>query len=431
MKVFHILEVQLTQQNMLLTQEYKASWPALAKIVFRFFVLYFGLYILFMFLGSSLFSGLFIWVGESVLRSEGRLEYFPTGSGDTTMAYISLFVQTVLSVIGTILWTFIDRKRTSYNKSFYWFLVFVRVFLIFFLLSYGFAKIYKTQFGNPSLTRLIQPIGNMSPMGLAWTYMGHSEGFNLVVGFFEAFGGLFLIPRRTQTLGALVASGMLFQIFIMNMFFDIPVKIFSFHLLLMTLFIFSTDAKRFVRLFIQNNATKTYDYYNPINDKLYHKIIFWFKVSATLILVFFMGYQGYTRERGSYGDKRTKPPLYGIWEVQTFIKNSDTIPPLATDSTRWRYLIVDWKDRAVIQYMNGKKEFIDFVPDSLRTTAKLKSYKWSHDETFKLQQKDSLLNLKGKIYGTNILIELKAKDLSKFELTNRKFHWVNEYPYNL
>ena len=415
---------------MLLSQEYRENWSTGSKIVFRFFFIYFGLYILFMFLGSSLFAGLFKWVGSIILKSEGRLEYFPTGSGDTTMAYISLLVQTVLSIVGTVLWTVLDRNRTAYNKSFYWFLVFVRIFLIFFLLSYGFAKIYKTQFGDPSLTRLLQPVGNMSPMGLAWTYMGHSEGFNLVVGFFEALGGLLLIPRRTQTLGALIASGVMFQIFLMNMFFDIPVKIFSFHLLLMTLFILSTDSKRFISLFIKNESTEARAYYNPINDTLYRKIIFWFKLSATLILVFFMGYQGYTRERGAYGDKRIKPPLYGIWEVQRFTRNKDTIPPLITDSTRWRYLVVDWKDRALIQYMNGKKEFIDFMPDSLGTTAKIKSYNWSQEETFILEQKDHLLNLKGTIYNEDIHINLRAKDLTEFELTSRNFHWVNEYPYN-
>ncbi len=415
---------------MLLSQEYRENWSTGSKIIFRFFFLYFGLYILFMFLGNSLFAGLFKWVGSAIVKSEGRLEYFPTGSGDTTMAYISLLVQTVLSIVGTVIWSVLDRKRVSYNKSFYWFLVFVRVFLIFFLLSYGFAKMYKTQFSDPSLTRLLQPVGDMSPMGLAWTYMGHSEGFNLVVGFFEALGGLLLIPRRTQTLGALIASGVMFQIFLMNMFFDIPVKIFSFHLLLMTLFILSTDSKRFIRLFIKNKSTEASVYFNPINDELYHKIIFWFKVSATLILIVFMGYQGYTRERGAYGDKRIKPPLYGIWEVQHFSRNKDTIPPVLTDSTRWRYLIVDWKDRAVIQYMNGKKEYIDFKPDSLRTTAKIKSYNWSQEQMFILEKKDSLLQLQGKIYANDIKMKLKEKDLTQFELTNRSFHWVNEYPYN-
>ena len=415
---------------MVLSQEYRENWSTGSKIIFRFFFLYFGLYILFRFLGIALFGDFFIWVGHSILNLKGRLEYFPTGSGDTTLSYVRLFVQTASAIVGTVIWSIIDRKRTSYNKLLYWFLVLVRIFLIFFLLSYGFAKIYKTQFPNPSLNRLLQPVGEMSPMGLAWTYMGHSVGFNLVVGFFEALGGFLLIPRRTQTFGAFVAAGVMFQVVLMNLFFDIPVKIFSFHLFLMAVFIFSTDARRFAHIFIKNKATQVYEFYNPIKDKRYHKIIFWVKLCGILILVGFMSFDGYSRERGTYGDKREKPALYGIWEVEQFVRNQDTIPPLLTDHTRWRYLIVDWKDRAVIQTMNGSKEYIDFVPDSTLTKAKVTSYNWSKEESFTISNQDSMLSLQGKIYNNDISITFKKKKLSQFELLNRGFHWVNEYAHN-
>lgn len=415
---------------MFLTQEYKAQWSVPSKIIFRFVVFYFGFYILFRFLGSSLFGDFFIWVGKNILKSEGRLAYFPTGSGDTTMAYISLFVQTALAVLGTVLWSILDRKQASYNKLFYWFLVLVRIFLIFFLLSYGFSKIFKTQFPEPFLNRLIQPIGEMSPMGLAWTYMGHSEGFNLVVGFFEALGGFLLIPRRTQTLGALVTSGVMFQVFLMNMFFDIPVKIFSFHLLIMALFIFSIDARRFINVFIHNKATRIHEFYNPIKDKLYHKIIFWFKVCATVILVGLMTYQGYERERGPYGDKRETPPFYGIWEVKIFTLNGDTIPPLISKDNRWRYLVIDKKNSAMIKHTNGTPEYLEFKVDSLEQNVTIKSYQWEKEESFSIHKQDSILMLDGSIYDNKIKAQFKAINLSKMELINRGFHWVNEYPYN-
>jgi len=416
---------------MILTQEYRAQWPHLTKIVFRFFALYFGLYILFMFLGSSLFSSFFIWVGKTILQSDGRLEYFPTGSGDTTMGYISLLVQTVLAILGTIIWSILDRKRDSYNKFFYWFLVFLRGFLILFLLSYGFAKIFKTQFPDPSLTRLLQPIGEMSPMGLAWTYMGYSEGFNFVVGFFEALGGFLLIPRRTQTFGAFVAAGVMFQVFLMNMFFDIPVKIFSFHLLIMALFIFTLDARRFVNIFIKNKATEVYEFYNPIKDKLYHKIIFWFKICAVLTLVGFMSYNGYNRERGAYGDKREKPPFYGIWEVDSFTINEEEHPPLLTDTLRWRYLIVDYPDRATVKTMDDNRKFFTFTPDSAQTKITLYQGEWNQEKNnFSVEVDDDNMSLNGLLNSDTLSIELKKKDLSKSALLGRGFHWVNEYPYN-
>jgi 4-amino-4-deoxy-L-arabinose transferase-like glycosyltransferase len=42
------------------------------------------------------------------------------------------------------------------------------------LLGYGFAKVFPLQFAQPSAFRLGQQLGDMSPMGLLWTFMGFS-----------------------------------------------------------------------------------------------------------------------------------------------------------------------------------------------------------------------------------------------------------------
>lgn len=105
------------------------------------------------------------------------------------------------------------------------------------MLAYGFSKVYKTQFPAPNLAQLLEPLGKFSPMALAWTYMGHSEGFNLFTGLIKVLCGLLLIPRRTQTIGSILTMMVMFQIVLLNLFYDIPVKQFSIHLFLMaTLF---------------------------------------------------------------------------------------------------------------------------------------------------------------------------------------------------
>jgi hypothetical protein len=38
--------------------------------------------------------------------------------------------------------------------------------------------------------RLLKPYGESSPMGLLWTFMGYSTGYNLFTGGAEALGGL-------------------------------------------------------------------------------------------------------------------------------------------------------------------------------------------------------------------------------------------------
>ena len=416
---------------MILSRESRDQWSLSSKLIFRFICLYFLSYILFMFLGSNLFESLFAWVGKNIFKSTGRLEYFPTGSGDTTMAYISWFVQGCVTILGLFIWSILDKKRPSYNQLFYWILVLMRIFLIFFMFSYGFIKIFKAQFPGPSLTRLLQPLGEMSPMGLAWTYMGHSEGFNVFTGCMEVLGGLLLIPRKTLTLGGFVTAGVMLQVFMMNLFFDIPVKLFSAHLMIFGMIIFLSDWKRFVQVFVKNKTATAIKEYEVSNDKHYKGIIFWFKIIATLVIGGFMSWQA-NQSMHAYGDKREKPPLHGIWETTTYIQNNDTIPPLLTDKNRWRRLIISYKERASIQAMNDSIMYTSFIVDTTKSKVYINSNQGVDDVlTYQfLDNTQQQLQLEGVHNGDSVKIHLKAKDLSKIRLINRGFHWVNEYPYN-
>ena len=51
------------------------------------------------------------------------------------------------------------------------------------------------------------------------------------------------------TLGALICLADLTQIFMLNMTYDVPVKLFSFHLILMSLLILAPDVKRLANFF--------------------------------------------------------------------------------------------------------------------------------------------------------------------------------------
>jgi hypothetical protein len=61
--------------------------------------------------------------------------------------------------------------------------------------------------------------------------------------------------------------------------------------------------------------------------------------SAGIVLsVWMVGGIFYSEYRGLYEFGRLSPrgPLYGIFEVEEFVKNGAVQPPLLTDSTRWR-----------------------------------------------------------------------------------------------
>jgi len=267
-------------------------------------------------------------------------------------------------------------------------------------------------------------------MGLAWTYMGYSEGFNLFAGFIEVLGGLLLIPRRTQTLGAFIIVGVMTHVAVMNFMFDIPVKLFSVHLILMALVILMTDSKRFIKVFVKNESIEKFSFYHPINEDSYHKFIFWIKTGGLALAIITCIIMGYTIEES--GRERTKPYLYGIWEASTFIKNGDTIPPLITDAKRWRYLIIDKKATSTVKTMDDKKHYFGFVVDS--AVQKIKMY----DNTRKTDAYNfvysypnySNLELNGVLKNDTLKVLFSRKDIDSFLLHSRGFHWINETPLN-
>jgi len=411
---------------MILTQEYDKNWSFGKKAFFKIVISYFALYIALMF-SSNFFETPFKWVGKHILGISYSYNSSGFGSGDHTFAYVTLFINTILTLLISTLWIFLDNKRKSYNKLFYWFMVSIRIFLVVFMFSYGSVKIIQLQFPYPSLTRMMEPLGNFSPMGLAWTYLGYSKGYNLFMGIMEISAGLLLIPRRTSTLGAFIAMGVMMHVAVMNFTYDIPVKLFSTHLFLMALFIFSTDVKRFINVFIKNKSTESYNYYNPINNKTYHKVIFWCK-SILLILIaglFFIQMAG--NDRGK--NYNNKLPLYGVWEVEEYIKEGDTLKPIITDAERWRYLIIEEPHRAIVKTMNESNNPYTFETDTVAKkvmismgVTKPKSYNFHYD----LLNHDMLI-LEGSLYFYNLKIKLKRKELL---LDSREFNWINETPYN-
>lgn len=224
--------------------------------------------------------------------------------------------------------------------------------------------------------------------------------------------------------------GVMTHVAVMNFMFDIPVKIFSVHLALMALFIFSTDIKRFINVFITNKATAAYDYYNPIKDNTYHKTIFWLKLVFTLILSGVFLLQGWGNSRSK--DNIDKPLLYGVWETTHFIKENDTIPPLITDNQRWRYLIIEGKNRATVKMMNDERQNFKFIPDSTTNNVILYGVgEKGEAPNFTYELLDSLtLKLNGELYLYNYEILLKRKKLDDFLLHSRGFNWINERPFN-
>jgi hypothetical protein len=419
-------------------------WSAAQKIALRFFLVFFALYIFFNPNGVIPFADraaeyyiqpfhkLIPWLAAHVLHMTKPITVFTNGSGDTTYDYLILLFSAVVAALVAGIWSVADRKTRNYNKLFYWTCVIIRYYVAITMLTYGFVKVIKLQFPSASPGRLLEPFGNASPMGLAWTYMGYSTGFNYFTGLGEISCGLLLLFRKTTTLGAVLGLVVAGNIMAINYCFDVPVKLLSTMLVMMSLFLLAKDALRLINFFFLNKAA-------PASNIAPHQFkARWKNITLCVIKYVFIVYVlvGYTisnlQAARQYGDKAKKPPFYGIYEVQSFVRNKDTVAPLITDTTRWRRLVVGYPGYAQVKLINDSAKGYSFVPDLnkhiivMYTQADtLNKHHFNYTEA-----KNGDLLLSGKWNKDSLRIMLKKFDMNKFLLLNRGFHWVNEYPLN-
>ena len=419
-------------------------WTPVQKIVFRFIVLFFGLFMFpaplnFLPFVDSLFSwvtnawnALIVFTGKHILHLPKEITVLPNGSGDTTWNYVQIFLIFWIAVLGSIAWSLLDRKRTNYRKLLYWFNVAVRYYLGFCLISYGSVKVFKTQFPAPSLFRLLEPFGQSSPMGLAWTFLGYSNGYNYFMGAAEVIGGLLLFFRRTTTFGSLFCMTVTANIVAINLCFDVPVKIFSSFLLLLSVYLAVLQLNRLVQFFFLHKTV-------TLQTKGIQFTTRWKRVTlgiakAAIILIVLTGFiTDGIKGLKEYGDDAPKPALYGYYNVERFAKRADTLPPLLTDTVRWNKILFREYDRVTVKLMNDTLVSYTYAQDSAKQQFTIKQ---REDTTIKYVFSTSkkagpdILELWTVNRPDTLYLRLRKINISEFPLLKRGFNWVNEYPYN-
>lgn len=413
-----------------------ANWTTAQKVAFRFFMIFFTLYIILEPNGvlpfSDVLSGIYMapfahlmpWIGKNILHLAQPVVVEQTGSGDTMYDYLLMLFMVVTSVAGMLVWTAIDRKTKNYNKLYYWLCVIVRYYVAITMVVYGGIKVVKLQFPAPSLGRMMEPLGQMSPMGLAWTYMGYSKAFNYITGCAELSVGLLLFFRRTTTLGAMVGVFVIGNVMAVNYCFDVPVKLLSTILVLMCVFLLFRDYNRLMNFFFKNREAAPSNL-SPHRFKAKWKNIILLVFKCLLIAyvlyndVFMAFYYGSP-------DDGKKPPFYGVYKVETFISGKDTLPPLTTDTTRWNILAID--NNANVKLCSDSTTGYLLNVDTVHKHFVISRHKYILRYT--VLKSDTLL-LQGTWKKDSVQIKLVKQPMgSSFPLMSRGFHWVTQQAYN-
>jgi uncharacterized membrane protein YphA (DoxX/SURF4 family) len=359
------------------------------------------------------------------------LVYTGSGSGDKTFDWVLAFCVLVVAVLATAVWSVLDRKRESYAAMYKWFRLFLRFALASEMILYGMVKAFPLQMPFPFFAQLIEPFGNFSPMGLLWSSIGASPSYETCVGCAELLGGILLLTPRTTMLGALICLTDMTQVFIINMTYDIPVKLFAFHLILMALFLLAPELRRLLSFFVLNRTAEPSRQPQLFRTSRANRIALAVQMLFGIYLLGMNAYGGWTAWN-TYGGGRHKPQLYGIWNVDQVFVNGQIQAPVRADSESWRRAIFDFPDSMEVQHPDDSITYygaaINAGAKSLILT-KRNDKKWKAAFAFQRTSANQL-TLDGAMDGRRVSIQLSLVDPKKFQLIGRGFHWIQEYPYN-
>lgn len=420
-------------------------WPLWRKIIFRFLFIYFALtmtpwawFNIVAFL-TKYYSRVWDWavnLGNNRIFHVSKVLVYPNGSGDTSYNWAELSLTLSLALIGCIIWSAVDWKRKSYVQLNYWLCLFARYFLIIQAMTYGIGKLFLLQMSFPNLHQLATPIGDYLPMRLSWQFIGYSATYQIFSGIMEIIAGLLLLYRRTTTLGILVATGVFINVMMLNLCYDIPVKIFSTQLVFICLFLLANESRRLLLFFILNKPVAPSHTYQFNFGKIYLRIG---KVVFKLIFIIFgvimVFYNYYSMYKDAQQPVAQLPIKNGEYDVSRFELNNKPPMSFTADSLAWQNVILEngvgsIKTGDSLFKFKYNRGYFDYNIDTLNHQMDFKrEFKGTVYTVLSMHYElpdSNTIRLSGKRGVDSLKVELK-RSKHHFQLAERQFHWLSEH----
>jgi hypothetical protein len=429
-----------------------SQWTGWEKLLFRFFFIYFLLFIDPIGMVPSLPVWKFVQRGYeafiNVLADLADRQLFHIhppgaplpvndGAGDTSHFWAKLWLYVLLAVVGCLVWSILDRRRKNYAWLGYWLRTAIRYYIALECFQYGIIKLFCLQMPAPSLSQLATPLGDFGAMRLCWMYMGYSNPYQVFSGTMEIVAGLLLLYRRTVTLGLLAGLGVFINVMTMNLSYDIPVKGYSMELTLSCLFLLFWDRQRLFSFLALNMSAGGTRLYEPVDRgrgiriaRIVLKVCFIYVAIGETI------YADGDRYLALHKAGVAGPIRQGVYAVSVFAVNRDTIPPSFADSIQWKDVIFDSRGRGSVncpdtifarKYGYGRGLFhyeMDTVAHLLTMTRSTTDHSLVMRCHYELPDNNRVI-LRGRLRQDSIYIVLQ-QTRHQFQLSNWQFHWVSE-----
>jgi uncharacterized membrane protein YphA (DoxX/SURF4 family) len=419
-----------------------AQWGPFRSLGFRLLFCYFSIYLVLCWLIETLdlesafglvhgakylvaaysnsWALLVTWTGKQILQLPGPLGYRSGGNSDGIFSYVQLLCFAVLAVVAALVWTALNRKRRDYRRQYALLRVCLRYALAFSMLSYGTAKMVDVQF-HLHQSGLVTNFGDFPPFEVLSYFMGYSRPYTFFAGAAEVLAGVLLLFRRTATLGALVAFGVLSNVVMLNFCYDWPEKLNSSHLLAMSAIIIAPDIGRLASVFVLNMVAIPASLGDTDRKR-------WKAAAKTFVIAYMLATVS-IGVAGIYRVVAARPPLYGIYQVDEFTRNGEPVPPLITDPIRWRAMVVESAGWVLLKHMDDTWTNLGAEYDAARNELSLSAGDGAKKDVLScsLPDNDHLI-LRGSFRNDSISVRLTRVNEERLKLLSQRFRWINGSP---
>ncbi|HTU63174.1 MAG TPA: hypothetical protein VMF89_32160, partial [Polyangiales bacterium] len=223
-----------------------------------------------------------------------------SGGTDRTLDY---YVVALLLIVSCVFAAALSLTRDRDRQLLDWLSGYLRLMLACTMLLYGLCKLFPLQFHMPGPRALTMKIGELEPWEVMWLFMGVSLPYTVFAGLAEILGGALLLWRRTSLLGALILLIVMGNVALMDLCYDVDMKLYACHLVLAISVVLAPELPRLLRALLAP-------------DSGLRAGARWQHVARFAIFLLFTGqtlHWCWTATQEGSG----KHPLHGIWTVQS------------------------------------------------------------------------------------------------------------------